>query len=180
MSQRGSGHDRQNLVGQSFSRWTVIEAAEPSRHQKLRWLCKCECGTTRPVLATHLKQGRTKSCGCHNSEVAAERSRQRNRKHGHTKRGSVSPEYSSWASMRARCKYPCVNDYQLYGGRGITVCERWESFEAFLEDMGPKPTPKHTIDRIDGDKGYSPDNCRWATPKEQRQNRRGRDIGWIA
>lgn len=84
-------------------------------------------------------------------------------------------EYRTWSSMRSRCRNPKSQDYAMYGGRGIAVCERWNSFAAFLSDMGQKPTPKHSIDRIDGDGNYEPSNCRWATPKEQASNWRYRN-----
>lgn len=93
------------------------------------------------------------------------------RTHGHSSRGARTPTYYSWRAMRARCKYACVRDYRLYGGRGIRVCERWEDFVNFLADMGERPEGA-TLDRIDGDSNYEPSNCRWATPLEQRHNRR--------
>jgi hypothetical protein len=83
---------------------------------------------------------------------------------------SFSAEYRTWVGMKARCYKPSSAAYYKYGARGITVCERWQTFENFLADMGPKPTPKHTLDRIDGSKGYSPDNCRWASHTEQQRN----------
>lgn len=83
------------------------------------------------------------------------------------------PEFRSWWSMIYRCKYKSRHDYQRYGGRGVTVCERWSDFDAFLKDMGPKPSPHHSLDRIDGNGNYEPSNCRWATATEQSRNRRG-------
>lgn len=92
------------------------------------------------------------------------------RNHGHRK--ARTGEYNSWLMMRARCNTPSATGYEQYGGRGISVCERWDSFQAFLEDMGPKPGPSYTLDRRDPDGNYTPDNCRWATEKEQHDNRR--------
>ena len=92
--------------------------------------------------------------------------------HGHGRRGAQTQEFRTWISMRRRCNDPDYRAYPNYGGRGITVCERWQSFQAFLDDMGPSPSPKHTLDRLNGDESYSPSNCRWATRIEQNNNRR--------
>ncbi len=97
--------------------------------------------------------------------------------HGHARRGHTSPEYRSWMAMKVRCYSTKHRMFYRYGGRGIRVCDRWlDSFQAFLEDVGPKPTKEHTLDRLDGDRGYEPDNCRWATRKEQAQNRAVRTV----
>lgn len=87
-----------------------------------------------------------------------------------THRGTGTPEYRIWDTMKQRCNNPKHKKFPLYGGRGIKICARWDDFASFLSDMGPRPSPRHSIDRIDGDKGYSPDNCRWATPKQQARN----------
>lgn len=91
-------------------------------------------------------------------------------KHGHAGRGRKSAEYRIWRGMRDRCEYPTHISYRYYGARGITVCDRWRDFPTFLRDMGPRPSPKHSIDRKDGSRGYEPDNCRWATRAEQNNN----------
>lgn len=97
-------------------------------------------------------------------------------KHGHAKRSGRAPEYNVWAKMRARCENPNSPDFKNYGGRGITVCERWAEFPAFLEDMGSRPTKDHTIERVDNDAGYNAENCVWATRDVQGKNRRPRAL----
>ena len=153
------------LIGQTFGRLTVIARAPNSAQGRARWLCRCECGNTLVTLGVSLRQGRANSCGCLRREVTGVRART----HGLSK----IPEYFIWRSMKSRCSNSNDKHYKDYGGRGIKPCTRWlHSFEEFFADMGPRPSPKHSIDRIDNDSGYYPENCRWATTIEQGQNSR--------
>lgn len=163
---------RVNLVGQKFGRLTVIELGMTQSWGRRMWVCMCECGSVTNVVTQSLKSGNTKSCGCYNREVVVGLKTT----HGH----AGSPEYVSWASMKNRCNNKKGNRYADWGGRGIRVCDRWNgSFENFLEDMGERPSIEHTIDRYpDVNGNYEPDNCRWATPKQQNRNKRSNK--WIS
>lgn len=137
-------------------------------------LCQCECGESAVVSTHSLLRGISKSCGC-NRTKAMQAAR---RKLGARSRDGASPElrkfYSSWIGMRARCADPKHKDFKYYGALGVKVCDRWQSFENFHEDMWPRPVGK-TLDRKDPFGNYEPNNCRWATAKEQRHNRRKHD-----
>lgn len=150
--------------GDRFARLTVLAKAPPGHRGVSRWHCVCDCGARRTIRQANLKNGNTKSCGClwHDTMVDLKTT------HGK----SASKEFSSWLNMRSRCSNPNHKDYRLYGGRGIAICDRWNDFALFLKDMGPKPSPQHSIDRIDFNGDYEPSNCRWATPAQQCRNRR--------
>ena len=164
----------ESLEGKQFHRWRVLSyAGKKARHNRMRpfWTCICDCGTIRDVIEIHLKQGRSKSCGCYKTDLLRERSAVINRKHG----GTIDhrKEYRAWISMRGRCNNPKDKAYGYYGAIGIKVCDPWnESFENFLADLGPAPGPEYSLDRIDVLGNYEPDNCRWATIKTQNKNRR--------
>jgi len=156
-----------DITGQRFGMLTVLSRAENGPQGKAMWLCSCDCGDGCIVAGTALRAGARTSCSKHRTAAQAKAS------HGHPTHGlSGTPEHRAWASMRNRCNSPAAAAYHDYGGRGIRVCDRWNSFEAFYADMGPRPSPAHSIDRIDNDGNYEPANCRWTTNVEQMRNRR--------
>lgn len=165
MQKRLVGTFREDLTGLTFNNLTVVKPYLSGKKKPTLWECLCGCGKTTIVDAYKLKTGLTKSCGCLKLSYL--------RKHGHTSHKGRSKEYSAWNSMINRCGNPLDPKYKDYGERGIIVCERWvKSFSNFISDMGCAPTKKHSIDRINNDGNYEPSNCRWATKKEQGQNRR--------
>lgn len=152
---------RADIAGQQFGRLCVAEPAR--RYGKHAWLCYCVCGNYIIVPTQWLKTGDALSCGCLKREYY---------KHELITHGmSSTATYRSWYGMRTRCSNPNQIRFKYYGGRGVSVCKRWKQFENFLADMGERP-PGMTLDRIKNHLHYTPDNCRWATPKEQRANRR--------
>lgn len=159
-----------DLTGHTYGRLTVIARANKSG-VRTKWRCRCACGK-RCVVSRSALRSRTRgtqSCGC----LLVEATIARSTKHNHAHRSGASPTFTCWTNMIARCKNERRPDYSYYGGRGITVCDRWRhDFSAFLTDMGPRPSKHHTVDRIEVDGNYEPLNCRWATRKEQTDNRR--------
>ena len=156
-----------NLTGRRFGRLVVtatFEKRKPRNQSKVFWLCNCECGKEAWVFSHQLTAGITKSCGCFRRESATKRGTRHGR-HG-------TPEYRAWMNMNRRCNNRNTSDYKNYGGRGIAVCARWQSFERFLKDMGTMPGKGYTVDRRDNDGNYEPGNCQWATKKEQNRNSR--------
>ncbi len=156
-------------LGQQFGRWTVLEPGHRNRHTQ-HWRCRCECGTVRELQQGALTRGATHSCGCWRSE--RRKAHPVKVRHGGARREHVLPEYRVWHTMWARCENPNIPGFKYWGGRGIRVCPEWAAFERFLADVGPRPSPQHSIDRINNDGHYEPGNVRWATRSQQQTNRR--------
>ena len=162
-----------NMVGLKYGRLTMLGYAgylQYKRYRSFYWKCKCDCGTISVHHGGAIRANQITSCGCFKSEKATKMATT----HGKHR----TTEWNSWASMKRRCMDPKNNRYYLYGGIGIKVCARWlgeNGFKRFLDDMGQKPTKTHSIDRYPDPYGnYEPTNCRWATPVEQRHNRRAK------
>ena len=156
-----------DITGKQFGRLTVISRVENNKFGQVMWDCVCTCGKRTTVSGGHLKIGQTKSCGCLQKELLSKAKKI----HGQT----GNKTYKSWSGMRERCYNPNNKIYKYYGGRGITICKRWDKFENFYSDMGDRPE-RMSIERTNNNKGYSPDNCKWATQKEQVRNTRSNQL----
>lgn len=160
-----------DLTGKKFGRWTAISPIK-NKYGRFSWKCICDCGEVRTIGGTELSQGNSTSCGC----LRKERFTKFATKHGYAVPGSVSKEYRVWCSMKRRCYSKKDKSYPRYGGRGITVCDRWkDSFQNFIDDMGDCP-PKMSIERKNNSQGYSPKNCEWADAVAQANNKRNNRI----
>ena len=160
------------ISGQKFNRLTIIEEVEPTFNylgkMERRFNFKCECGNIKEIRLHDVKQGVTKSCGCLNME-----NKKNKIKHSHTINKIATSEYDAWSNMKQRCNNLNNCSFKYYGGRGIKVCDRWlRSFKNFIDDMGRKPGPEYSLDRINNDGNYEPINCKWSTLSEQNKNKR--------
>ena len=161
-----------DMTGKRFGRLIGVSRTGSDNEGLALWLFKCDCGGQVVATGSRVKRGRTQSCGCMRADETAKSNKEKKTTHGE----STSVEYRIWGHMLERCENQKHKSFPRYGGRGIIVCSRWADFSNFLLDMGRRPSPSHSIDRINNDGNYEPGNCRWATPKEQGRNRSNNKI----
>lgn len=162
-----------DATGQRFGRLTVVGRAANTKAGAARWRCVCDCGGESTPTGRALRNGTTSSCGCYNRELARRKAYVMGTTKAPKHNGSYSAIYRTWTSMLQRCYSPSAQQFKNYGARGITVCDRWRNdFAAFRSDVGEKPGPDYSLDRIDNDRGYEPGNVRWATWAQQNVNTR--------
>lgn len=157
------------MIGKQFNRWTVLAEGQ-KKYGKIHWICQCVCGAVGERSGSSLIDGHSKSCGCLRIDNP---NRNPYTTHGMSRRGrnGSTPEYRAWCRMKSDCYRPTSKSYSYYGGRGITVCKRWRNdFAEFYRDLGPRPSPRHSLGRINNNRGYRKDNCRWETVWQQARN----------
>ncbi len=164
-----------DMIGKTFCRLTVLERVGVNKNRHTVWLCECSCGLIKKITGYNLRSGHTKSCGCLQKEIVSALCIKNKFKHGHSTKSQTSKTYRTWSNMLTRCNNPKTRGYENYGGRGITVCQRWWKFVNFLEDMGEAPKG-HQIDRTDNDGNYCKSNCRWVTPASNSRNKRSNHL----
>lgn len=161
----------ESVIGRRFGCWTILRLARLDSRRNRIWICRCDCGTEREVWQTNLYSGLSFSCGCRKGERIAAALRKY-----HAPTATIA-EYGIWLRMRQRCTNPADTSYARYGGRGIRVCRSWdESFDEFYRDMGSRPSPEHSLERVNNDGDYAPDNCCWILLGEQARNKRSTRI----
>lgn len=153
-------------IGARYGRWTILKLSENKKHGNRLWLCRCECGVEKEVIGSHLNKGRSQSCGCFQRETVSLSSATHKLSRGKT------PLYAVWQGIKQRCLNENSYGYQYYGKRGVTISEDWKDFVNFYNDMSPSYKEGLSIERIDVNKGYCKENCKWATKAEQARNRK--------